>query len=265
MRFQLITNATMSIVKALTIFRTWWYGNNGEGENKITGQLVSNSSLWCVWEMASLVLIFCAVLCPAFVQGNKLCNSPHWYLPSYIYRWQYSTLFSKLEESLLSNKALLDHVRHIFMSTESVRIDFNVQLQLDVNGSSLSSCESQQHYDYYDFDFDTFCPSNSTHNVWELYNITDKYGNTLDSLDNIMTYSSQTLNRWKVDEIIMYISLLHGSLLAAATPVVRFGYDSEYETYNYVFVPMNLRLERLDCNPPITLTKCVVSELFSWH
>ena len=145
--------------------------------------------------MASLVLIFCAVLCPAFVQGNSVCDPPDRYLPSYFYRWQYSTLYSKLEESLLSNKTLLDHVRHIFMSTESVKINFNVQLQLDVNGSNLSSCESQQN--------NTFCPpSNSIHNVWELCNV--KYGFTLKTLH--MTYSSQTL-KWesekrKVDGII---------------------------------------------------------------
>ena len=209
--------------------------------------------------MASLVLIFCAVLCPAFVQANKLCDSPNTF-----YDWQYSTLFSKLEESLLSNKTLLDHVRHIFMSTESVGIDFEVQLQLDVNGSNLPSCERHQN--------NTFCPSNLTHNLWELCNITDKYGFTLKTLD--MTYSSQTLSklqweseRQKVDEITIYISHLHGSLLAAIFPFFWFGYDSEYGTGGYDdrgSVSMNLRLERLDCNPPITLTKCVVSELLSW-
>ena len=218
------------------------------GEKQNCKSACQKSSLWCVWEMASLVLIFCAVLCPAFVQGNDYCDPPHWYLPSYIYNQQYSTLFSKLEESLLSNKTLLDHVRPIFMSTESVEIYFNVQLQLDVNGSNLSSCESQQHYD---FDFDTFCPSNSTHNVWELCNIPDQYGNTLD-----MTYSSQT--RSTMPEIT-YLSLLHGSLLAANTPWLWYGYD-----YDRGSVSMNLTLERLDCNPPITLTKCVVSELLSW-
>ena len=153
------------------------------------------------------------------------------------------------------------------MSTESVEIDFSIQLQLDVNGSNLSSCESQQ-YNGFLFDFDTFCPSNSTHNVWELCNIPDQYGNTLD-----MTYSSQTLSKlqWElqrhnVDNIIVYISVLHGSLLVAIFPFFWFGYDSEYETgdYNGGSVSMNLTLERLDCNPPITLTKCVVSELLSW-
>ena len=228
------------------------------GETKLHVTVVSNSSLWCVWEMASLVLIFCAVLCPAFVQGNDYCNSPNTF-----YDWQYSTLFSKLEESLLSNKTLLEHVRHIFMSTESVKINFTVQLHLDVNGSNLSSCESQQN--------NTFCPpSNSIHNVWELCNV--KYGFTLKTLR--MTYSSQTLSklqweseRQKVDGIIMYISVLHGSLLAAFFPFLWFGYDSEYGTGGYDdrgFVSMNLTLERLDCNPPITLTKCVVSELLSW-
>ena len=213
--------------------------------------------------MASL-LIFCAVLCPAFVQANDYCDSANfdWEYEDVFYNQQYSTLFSKLEESLLSNKTLLDHVRHIFMSTESVEIDFSVQLQLDVNGSSLPSCESQQ---YNDFDFDTFCPSN---NVWELCNIPDQYGNTLG-----MTYSSQTLSKlqWeserrKVDNIIVYISMLHGSLLAAIFPLLWFGDDSEYGTGDYSdgSVSMNLRLERLDCNPPITLTKCVVSELRSW-
>ena len=161
------------------------------------------------------------------------------------------------------------------MSTESVEIYFFIQLQLDVNGSNLSSCESQQYdcntFDLYtfcpSFDFDTFCPSNSTHNVWELCNIPDQYGNTL-----YMTYSSQTLSklqweskRWKVDEIIKYISQLHGSLLAVFFPF-SFGYDSEYGTGDYGggSISMILRLERLDCNPPITLTKCVVSELLSW-
>ena len=180
--------------------------------------------------MASLVLIFCAVLCTAFVQANKFCDPPHWYLPSYFYDWQYSTLFSKLEESLLSNKTLLDHVRHIFMSTEGVKINFNVQLQLDVNGSNLSSCESQQN--------NTFCPpSNSIHNVWELCNV-KYYGFTLKTLG--MTYSSQTLSKlqWesekrKVDEITMYISHLHGSLLAAFFQFLWFGYDSEYGTGDY--------------------------------
>ena len=64
------------------------------------------------------------------------------------------------------------------------------------------------------------------------------------------------------------ISHLHGSLLAAFFPFLRFGYDSEYGTggidYDRGSVSMNLTLERLDCNPPITLTKCVVSELLSW-
>ena len=219
-------------------------------------------------EMASLVLIFCAVLCPAFVQANTFCDSPNTF-----YNQQYSTLFSKLEESLLSNKTLLDNVRHIFMSTESVEIDFSIQLQLDVNSSNLSSCESQQDNDYsveFFFDFDTFCPSNSTQNVWELCNIPDQFGNTLH-----MTYSSQTLSklqweseRQKVDEITIYISHLHGSLLADIFPFFWFGYDSEYGTGDYNdghgSVSMNLTLERLDCNPPITLTKCVVSELLSW-
>ena len=214
--------------------------------------------------MASVLLIYCAVLCavlcPAFVQANKFCDTPNTF-----YDWQYTTLYSKLEESLLRNKALMDHVRHIFMSTESVKIGFNVQLQLDVNGSSLPSCESQQHYDI--VVFDTFCPSNLTHNVWELCNMADQYGNTLD-----MTYSSQTLSKmqWElqrhnVDNIIVYISVLHGSLLVAI--FFPYGYGSEYGTGDYDdrgSVSMNLRLERLDCNPPITLTKCVVSELLSW-
>ena len=244
---------------------------NGDARSSRCGrQLAQSPLLEC--EMASLVLIFFAVLCPVFVQANTFCDS------DFYYDWQYTTLYSKLEESLLSNKTLLDHVRHIFMSTESVKIYFDVQLQLDVNGSNLPSCESQQHYDCITvdsytfcptFDFDTFCISNSTNNVWELCNIPDQYGNTLDSLD--MIYSSQTLSKmqWEsqrhnVDNIIVYISVLHGSLLAAI--FFWFGYGSEYGTgdYSHGFVSMNLRLERLDCNPPITLTKCVVSELLSW-
>ena len=199
--------------------------------------------------MASLLLI-CAVLCPAFVQGNDYCDS------AIFNNQQYSTLFSKLEESLL------DHVRHIFMNTESVEIDFSVQLQLNVNGSNLPSCQP-----YY-YSNVTFCSSNSMQSVWELCHIPDQYKNTLG-----MTYSSQTLNklqweseRQKVDGIIVYISPLHGSLLAAFSPFLWSGYDSEYGTGGYSdgSVSMNLRLERLDCNPPITLTKCTVSELLSW-
>ena len=127
-----------------------------------------------------------------------------------------------------------------------------------MNGSNLSSCESQQYdcniFDFGtvcpSFDFDTFCPSNSTHNVWELCNTPDQYGNTLD-----MTYRSQTFNKMQWESkslaITKYLSLLHGSLLAAITPWL--WYDSEFATGGYDddrgYVSMNLRLKRLDCNP----------------
>ena len=239
-------------------------GKPGDSVSSLNGTVACK-----IASMASLLLIFCAVICPAFVQANDYCDSAKGSRKDVFYNWQYSTLFSNLEESLLSNKTLLDHVRPIFMSTESVRIDFNVELQLHVNGSYLPSCEGERvQYDII-FDFDTFCPLSWLHNVWELCG--NPYGNILH-----MTYRSQTFSKlqWeskgrKVDEIIMYISHLHGSLLA---PFLWVGDDSEYGTnneygtddYNDGSVLINLKLERLDCNPPITLTKCVVSELLSW-
>ena len=61
-------------------------------------------------------------------------------------QWQYSHLFSKLEEALLNNKTVMNLLRQFFMETENVEIHFSVQLEV-VNGTDLSnSCYSDPYY-----------------------------------------------------------------------------------------------------------------------
>ena len=61
-RSQLTNLSTMSIAKSFDAFlERCGMATTVRGENKIASQLVRKSSLWCVWEMASLVLIY--ILC----------------------------------------------------------------------------------------------------------------------------------------------------------------------------------------------------------
>ena len=213
-----------------------------------------------------LLLLLQIFISPGSPQFNQDCAR------DFIGEWQYSHLFSKLEEALLNNKTVMNLLRPIFMGVEKVEIDFSVQLEV-VNGTNLSSsCGSDPH------DNDTFCPSNSSDYKWKLCNIPEEYCDTLK-----MTYRSQSPSKIQseiseresereehlIDGAIAWLSLLHGNVLSTFYFFVSDFYfyfdenDYSFEGYNYD-TSMTLVMEKLDCNPSLPVTQCALSELLSW-
>ena len=196
-------------------------------------------------------LLVIAVVGPALVRGNTACSG--YDFP--FFDQQYSHLFSKLEEALINNTELMEQLRHGFMSTESIQIKcFNFQLEV-INGSDFITCI----IDDYHTPECTFCPSEDSHK-WILC-----YEYSLH-----MTFSSQSLGSLQLEEAdlaILWLSLLHGSLISVLGlffiwPLEEMNYDYEGD-YSY-FYDQTLRIDKLDFNPPVSLTKCVLSELISW-
>ena len=110
----------------------------------------------------------------------------------HIGEWQYTHLFSRLEDALLNNKIVINILRQMFMGTENIEIHFSVQLEV-VNGINLSSsCDNDPYYNSIpSSSFDTFCPSNFSDYKWKLCKIPEKYGSN--SLEII--YTSQSLSK----------------------------------------------------------------------
>ncbi|CAI8049038.1 hypothetical protein GBAR_LOCUS27002 [Geodia barretti] len=122
------------------------------------------------------------------------------------------------------------------MVADKVEIYFNVQLEI-VNGTNLSNtCVD---YYYLDYGFDTFCPSNSSDYHWKLCYLPYEYG-----YSNILqlTFSPQTFNIEPYDD----------------------DYDDDDDDDYPLYVSMTLVMDTLDCNPPIPMTQCALSELLSW-
>ena len=197
------------------------------------------------------------------LQASEACNE-HYDV------WQYSYLFSKLEEALISKRTVMDLLRQRFMITDSVGIGFNVQLEI-VNGTNLSNTCVDYSYD----PSDTFCPSNSSDYHWKLCYLPYEYG-----YSNILqlTFISQTLSKREAerkkintDAAISWLSLLHGNALSSLFPLIfypdiePYDDDDDDDDDDYpLSVSMTLVMDTLDCNPPIPMTQCALSELLSW-
>ena len=233
-----------------------------------------------MWRFLSIhLLLLQTILCPGSLQRDEECAIKNDY--GFItYEWQYydwqhhiwpySHLFSKLEEALLNNKTMMNLLRQNFMITENVEIHFSVQLEV-VNGTDLSSsCDS-------DPSTNTFCPSNSSDYKWKLCNVHNEYG--FNSTE--MIYRSPYLSKiesdrekYGIDLKIVWLSMLHGNVISTFTFVpgllphprslVYDGSDYLYDDGIETSVLMTLVMERLDCNPSIAITQCVLSELLSW-
>ena len=210
-----------------------------------------------------------------FCSGSAELRCGEYY---YFEEWQYSHLFSKLEEALLNNKTVMNLLRLFFIRTVNVGLDFSVQLEV-VNGTDLSSrCGSH-------LSTNTFCSSNSSDYKWKLCNTPEEYYG-FDSLK--MTYTTQSpikiqseiskreseREKHQIDVAISWLSLLHGNVLSTFyfVPDIYYYFDgsdyfydqSDYDWGNNYDTSLTLVIERLDCNPPLYLTQCALSELLSW-
>ena len=211
-------------------------------------------------EMKGLLLFCSILLLHIHLQASDVCNEDY----------DVSYLFSKLEEALISNKTGLDLLRQSYMVADKVEIYFNVQLEI-VNGTNLSNTCVDYSYD----PSDTFCPSNSSDYHWKLCYLPYEYG-----YSNILqlTFISQTLSKREAerkkintDAAISWLSLLHGNALSSLFPLIfypdiePYDDDDDDDDDDYpLSVSMTLVMDTLDCNPPIPMTQCALSELLSW-
>ena len=203
--------------------------------------------LLCAMALQVSLLILAAV-CPAL---NTICDSYLFYDASF-FDWQYSLLYSKLEEALINNQTILNILKHGFISTEDIRIKFSVHLEVE-NGTDLSSrCDNNS-------SSDTFCPKNSSKNVWELC-ADNGYSNSL-----TMSFISPAFDVSKLTmyDLVVWLSLLHGNFV---TLLIQSMAKKNFKMliYDEVDITLRLKIDTLKCNPPLPLTECALSELISW-
>ena len=231
-------------------------------------------------------LLLEAVFSPAFPQaleGLEVCDfyfGNKEYEGQYTqYEWQYSHLFSKLEEALIDNKTVLNVVRQIFLNTDYTMIGFSIQLEV-INGTGLVHiCDLKD---------GTFCPTNITdyRPKWKLCDHPNGHGalSMMFSSQNILEEERQMERMMrrerekensrenKIDVMIAWLSMLHGSLPATFPSIL------PRDKYNYLIPPgivldntnstsmvsMTLVIQQLDCNPSITMLQCVMSDILRW-
>ena len=163
---------------------------------------------------------------------------------NYINR-QYLVLYQKFEEALINNSQLLGDLRAGFITGEYDEVSFFLAVEL----KDISDPHDYGHENA------AFCRS-SGHQWW-----------TLCVKPVLIEFSSETqLKKEKenVDNIIIWLSLLHGSLnllvpsfySKALDMGFGFGYTGN-ESYT-------LSIDHLNFNPSISETKCILLELFSW-
>ena len=167
----------------------------------------------------------------------------------------YSYLYLKLEEALINDQKTLDSLRAGFISmSENMNSVVNFDdIQLEVVNGTNDTCDG----DWYDQSHEkTFCANSTDSSIWELC---DQYG-----LD--MTFSAQSFevvqaknDILKISRNILWLSLVHGSITSLFSVV-----NSEFEFNQPGHTTLTLRINELKCNPTLLLTKCVLSELFSW-
>ena len=165
---------------------------------------------------------------------------------------QYSNLYLKLEEALINDQKTLNELRAGFLSAgENTKVNF-WNFRLEVNGTN--SCG------YYNSE-KTFCNSSSAHYMWRL------------CFSHDMTFNSQSYDAIQYENrknlfsnLNIWLSLIHGSTIRAFITATGVHFDNAYlfnQEQTGGIQDLTLRIE-LKCNPPLKLTKCVISELFSW-
>ena len=189
-----------------------------------------------------------------FIQAKTECrqfgyNPYDIFYESPYFNSAYSYLYLKLEEALINDQKTLDSLRAGFISMgENSVVKFDIQLEV-VNGID-KYCDGDS------YDQATFCESS----MWELC---DQYGLN-------MTFSAQSFDvvqakndNSKISRNILWLSLVHGGITSLFS-VVNIIFNSEFEFNWPSDFNLTLRINELKCNPSLLLTKCVLSELFSW-
>ena len=188
------------------------------------------------------------------MQASDVCNdfSPGYFgYYDYIYEEypyynsRYIYLYQKFEDALVNNSTLLGNLRVGFISKEDIPIYFRLKLEL-MNGTNIK-CQK------YSEKYTTFCPkSSSPGSPWILcdHNLVMKFG-----------YQTQAEEKKQsIDSSVSWLSLIHGNTIGLFGLFLIVDNLNDYRSD----VLVTLRIDKVDCNPSIKLTKCVLSELISW-
>ena len=157
----------------------------------------------------------------------------------------------QFEKALLSNRKAMETARTGFISY-SKRVSVSLSVGLEVaNGTNVTCANDNSGA------ASTFClfPDRT----WRLCP-----GDSFDLDDTLdMTFSLSNLQfEEDGDEIylILWLSYLHGGIISIFQ---MFGYVLE-DGQRGDISEFTIKIDKLDCNPSLTLTKCVLSQLFSW-
>ena len=202
------------------------------------------------------------VTCSVFIQAETECDefednsyeSPY----SPYFDTAYSYLYLKLEETLINDQKTLDSLRAGFISMgEGTVVTFG-DIQLEVVNGTNKYCKG----DWYDQSHgNTFCANSTDSSMWELCGWEELYA---------MTFSAQSVevvqaknDNFKIGSNIIWLSLIHGGITSLFSV-----FDNFYSGFSRFdgpgYTTLTLRVNELKCNPSFLLTKCVLSELFSW-
>ena len=160
----------------------------------------------------------------------------------------YSYLYLKLEEALINDQKILDSLRAGFISmSENSVINIDV-IKLEVVNGTNKPCDG----DWYDQSHEkTFYANSIESSMWEL----------CDWEELSFEFVQAKNDNFKIGSNIIWLSLVHGGITSLFS-VVNIIFNSELNSPRHFY--LTLRINELKCNPTLLLTKCVLSELFSW-
>ena len=194
-------------------------------------------------------LVYCLLLfllCPEISPTNTDCNfdPEDDYDPPY-FDSGYSYIYVQFEKALLSNRKAMETARTGFISSsKGVIVDLSVGLEV-ANGTNVTCANDNSGA------ASTFClfPDRT----WRLCP-----GDSFDLDDTLdMTFSEEDLDG---DDFIVWLSYLHGGIVSTFIPFMSGGGQYYYDENS----GFRLKIDKIDCNPSLILTKCVLSQLFSW-
>ena len=187
--------------------------------------------------------------------------------------YKYFDLYLKLEDSLINyykSPAILEELRAVFLNAEANYIIFEVDIQV-VNGTNVSC-------DHMYPELPAFCPASSdtSEYEWELCQRMDIY--------YINTPLSELKSKeaiFMINKFLVWASYVHGNGLSQLLVLSNFEDYIDYIYYIYYimednidpqfwnndvhdFIPITIRMDRLDCNPYMQTMRCDASDLFSW-
>ena len=207
-----------------------------------------------MWYATYCLLVTCSV----FIQAKTECDEfeDNSYESPY-FDSAYSYLYLKLEEALINDQKTLDSLRAGFISMGENSV-VNIE---DIHFEVVNGINETCHDDWYDQK--TFYANSTESSMWEL----------CDQYRLYMTFSAQSFevvqaknDNFKISRYTIWLSLIHGGITSLFSVVEILNYDlyqfSQFNTLSSIILP--LMINELKCNPSLLLTKCVLSELFSW-